>query len=102
MRSKNEKNSTQFIQVIVARGKSYKKLIEWPKLHSLLVIRMPFSDPDVIGIIGSGEYFSDVLTDDLACSCINRFETYQEGSCLKELVIYLAERATHGCATFFS
>jgi hypothetical protein len=102
MGNENEKNSTQFMQVIIARGESYNKLMEWPKLNTLLVLRMPLSEPNVIGIIGSGEYYENVLTDDLACSCINRFATYQEGSCLKELVIYLAERATHGCATFFS
>src|SRR5690349_10460164 len=97
---KDQKSSPQFLQVICARGKARKHLLEWPKLHLLKVTQAPIHDPDAIAIFGAGDFFENIFTAELACSCVERFEDYQEGSCLKELAIYLAERGTHGSSSF--
>lgn len=92
----------QFMQVIIARGRSYQNLLSWRKLSSLLVMRVPIEDQNAIAIFGAGKFFDALYCDDLMCICLDEFDTPQKGSCLKELVEYLAEGVEHGSPASFS
>jgi hypothetical protein len=79
------------VQAIIARGKARIRLLAFPKLHSLKVVKPPISDPDLISIIGIGEFYAPISGDEFSCFCVGvPASPSDEASCLRELSEWLA------------